>query len=434
MRRYEQYKPSGLDWLADVPSHWQVVANRALFRARQEAGEDGLPVLSVSLHTGVSDDEQNEEENARTRTRMADRTSYKRVRPGDVAYNMMRAWQGAIGAVRTDGLVSPAYVVAAPTAALNPAYFEYLYRTGWLIGEMNRASKGITDFRKRLYWQEFKQLSTVVPPREDQDRIVAFLDQKISEIDAAIAKKERLTELLFEQQFNTINHVVTQGLDINAPRQPSKEQWLDSYPAHWQLMRIKHVLSAIVDTEHKTPPMYEEGPVLVVRTSNVKGGELTYANAKFTDEKTFSRWTRRATPEAGDILFTREAPAGEACVLPAGVKAIIGQRMVLFKVNAERLDPHFAVHSIYSGAAKVFVELLSVGSTVAHFNMSDIGNIPLLLPPLEEQRAISQKIREIQNQFKPVIASTTSSLEQLRELKHVLIESVVSGQVAVPRE
>lgn len=432
MRRYEQYAPSGFDWLGDLPSHWSILRAKYVFKEiddRSVAGDEEL--LSVSHLTGVT---PRSEKNV-TMFMAEDYTGAKLGKDGDLVINTMWAWMGALGVSSTTGIVSPAYgVYRQLEQRLRPRYMDWLFRTPMYVAEYTRRSTGVNSSRLRLYPDRFLDMPVVLPPLEEQDHIVTFLDEKISEIDAAIAKKERLTELLLEQQFNAINHVVTQGLDIDSPRQLSNEQWLESFPAHWQLMRIKHVLSAIVDTEHKTPPMYEEGPVLVVRTSNVKGGELTYANAKFTDEKTFSRWTRRATPEAGDILFTREAPAGEACVLPAGVKAIIGQRMVLFKVNAERLDPHFAVHSIYSGAAKVFVELLSVGSTVAHFNMSDIGNIPLLLPPLEEQRAISQKIREIQNQFKPVIASTASSLEQLRELKYVLIESVVSGQVAVPRE
>ncbi|CAH0349848.1 restriction endonuclease subunit S [Aquabacterium sp. CECT 9606] len=432
MRRYEQYAPSGFDWLGDLPSHWSILRAKYVFKEiddRSVAGDEEL--LSVSHLTGVT---PRSEKNV-TMFMAEDYTGAKLCKDGDLVINTMWAWMGALGVSSTTGIVSPAYgVYRQLEQRLRPRYMDWLFRTPMYVAEYTRRSTGVNSSRLRLYPDRFLDMPVVLPPLEEQDHIVTFLDEKISEIDAAIAKKERLTELLLEQQFNAINHVVTQGLDIDSPRQLSNEQWLESFPAHWQLMRIKHVLSAIVDTEHKTPPMYEEGPVLVVRTSNVKGGELTYANAKFTDEKTFSRWTRRATPEAGDILFTREAPAGEACVLPAGVKAIIGQRMVLFKVNAERLDPHFAVHSIYSGAAKVFVELLSVGSTVAHFNMSDIGNIPLLLPPLEEQRAISQKIREIQNQFKPVIASTASSLEQLRELKYVLIESVVSGQVAVPRE
>jgi type I restriction enzyme S subunit len=109
-------KNSGVEWIGDIPKHWQLLPNKALFRERNESGHHDLPILSVSLHSGVSDEEQDGNENLRAKIRIDDKTAYKRVYPGDVTYNMMRAWQGAIGVVRVDGLVSPAYVVAASRA------------------------------------------------------------------------------------------------------------------------------------------------------------------------------------------------------------------------------------------------------------------------------------------------------------------------------
>lgn len=192
-------KKSGITWLGEVPAHWRLLPNKALFRERKELGKPDLPILSVSLHSGVSDQEQNETENIRAKIRIEDKTSYKRVFPGDVAYNMMRAWQGAIGVVRVDGQVSPAYVVAAPRAQIHGAYFEHLYRTEGFIREMDRFSKGITDFRKRLYWDEFKQLMTLLPPISEQIEIAEFVErigQKTAQASAsALAEIEKLREL-----------------------------------------------------------------------------------------------------------------------------------------------------------------------------------------------------------------------------------------------
>lgn len=192
-------KKSGITWLGEVPAHWRLLPNKALFRERKELGKPDLPILSVSLHSGVSDQEQDETENIRAKIRIEDKTSYKRVFPGDVAYNMMRAWQGAIGVVRVDGQVSPAYVVAAPRAEIHGAYFEHLYRTEGFIREMDRFSKGITDFRKRLYWDEFKQLMTLLPPISEQIEIAEFVQrigQKTAQASAsALAEIEKLREL-----------------------------------------------------------------------------------------------------------------------------------------------------------------------------------------------------------------------------------------------
>lgn len=192
-------KKSGIAWLGDIPAHWKLLPNKALFRERKELGKPELPILSVSLHSGVSDQEQDETENIRAKIRIEDKTSYKRVFPGDVAYNMMRAWQGAIGVVRVDGLVSPAYMVAAPRSEIHGGYFEHLYRTEGFIREMDRFSKGITDFRKRLYWDEFKQLMTLLPPIAEQIAIAEYVERvgyKTAQTCAnVLAEIEKLQEL-----------------------------------------------------------------------------------------------------------------------------------------------------------------------------------------------------------------------------------------------
>jgi type I restriction enzyme S subunit len=199
LNRSVEMKQSGIAWLGNIPAHWKLLPNKALFRERKELGKPELPILSVSLHSGVSDQEQDETENIRAKIRIEDKTSYKRVFPGDVAYNMMRAWQGAIGVVRVDGLVSPAYVVAAPRSEIHGGYFEYLYRTEGFIREMDRFSKGITDFRKRLYWDEFKQLMTLLPPVAEQIAIAEHVERighKTAQACAnVLAELEKLQEL-----------------------------------------------------------------------------------------------------------------------------------------------------------------------------------------------------------------------------------------------
>ena len=188
-------RDSGVEWIGTIPAHWAIKKNRELFTERKESGSESLPILSVSLHTGVSDSEQDETENIRSKVRIEDKTFYRRVYPGDIAFNMMRAWQGAIGVVKTDGQVSPAYIIASPCNLIDGEYFEYQYRTSMFIGQMDRCSKGITDFRKRLYWAEFKQLSTIVPPVYEQKEII----EKIRDIAVSIDKVVELTAKEIDQ-------------------------------------------------------------------------------------------------------------------------------------------------------------------------------------------------------------------------------------------
>lgn len=200
---------SGQDWLGEIPAAWDVRRIVNLYREVSERGDDSLPILSVSINTGVSDKELSDEEQERVFIRSEDKTKYKRVQPGDLTYNMMRAWQGAFGAVRVNGMVSPAYVVARPKVEMDSRYVEYLLRSPNATREMQRYSRGIADFRLRLYWPEFKNIRIPCPPLEEQKRIADMLDEKCGEIDAIIADKERLISDLEAYKKSLIFEVVT---------------------------------------------------------------------------------------------------------------------------------------------------------------------------------------------------------------------------------
>ncbi|HRF97052.1 MAG TPA: restriction endonuclease subunit S, partial [Aggregatilineales bacterium] len=133
----------------------------------------------------------------------------------------------------------------------------------------------------------------------------------------------------------------------------------------------------------------------------------------------------------GDILFTREAPAGEVCVVPDGLDLCLGQRVVLFRVNKSLLNPDFAVNSIYYGIASRFIELLSQGSTVAHFNMFDIGDIPILLPPLEEQNNVVDYLQNEILEISYVLNQSYDQIDRIREYRTRLIADVVTGKMDV---
>lgn len=209
-----QMKDSGIDWIGEIPEHWEVLRNAALFVERKDAGQEQLPVLSVSIHSGVSSEELNADENIRSVVKIEDRTAYKEVLPGYIAYNMMRAWQGGIGAVSVHGMVSPAYVVAKPTERLDANYFELLYRTPAFIWQMDANSKGITDFRKRLYWESFRELKTIVPPLSEQEDISKAIASKSNGINDAIAIKEKQIAKLNEYKTTLINAAVTGKIKV----------------------------------------------------------------------------------------------------------------------------------------------------------------------------------------------------------------------------
>ena len=208
---YLAYKPSGVEWLGDMPAHWEIVRNGQIFFQRNETGFPQLPVLEVSLNTGVRI--RNLETPERKQI-MTDRSDYKRATKGDLAYNMMRMWQGAVGVTPVDGLVSPAYVVASPRRGTEPRFFCALFRTREYMAEVDKHSRGIVKDRNRLYWIDFKQMSSPCPPTEEQIAIASHLDCTNQRIQRCIQSAKRQVQLLEEYRTRLITDLVTGKLDV----------------------------------------------------------------------------------------------------------------------------------------------------------------------------------------------------------------------------
>lgn len=163
-----------------------------LYTERKEAGEEGLPILSVSIHTGVSDGELDESETTKRVKRIDDKSLYRKADTGDLVFNMMRAWQGALGVVKTAGMVSPAYIVAKPNDKIYPPYVDYYVKTDNMVNQIHRLSYGVTDFRLRLYWTSFQAVKCRLPVKQEQKRIADFLKK----LDERIEKQRELVENL----------------------------------------------------------------------------------------------------------------------------------------------------------------------------------------------------------------------------------------------
>ncbi|WP_242675184.1 restriction endonuclease subunit S [Phytopseudomonas dryadis] len=180
-------------------------------------------------------------DNLKRKQVMSHKEKYKRAVKGDIAYNMMRMWQGAVGPAPEDGLVSPAYVVVKPYAEVNSTYFSYLFRTAAYMQEVNKFSRGIVSDRNRLYWESFKQMPSLVPPRPEQDQIVAYLRAQDAHIARFIKAKRDLIALLTEQKLRIIDHAVTRGVDASVKLKPSGIEWLGEVPEHWEIQRLKWI-------------------------------------------------------------------------------------------------------------------------------------------------------------------------------------------------
>lgn len=210
---YLSYKASGVDWLSKIPVHWEMVRNGRLFVQRNEIGFPDLPILEVSLKTGVR---VRDFDNSDRKQVMSDRGNYKRSTKGDIAYNMMRMWQGAVGLTPIDGLVSPAYVVAKALPGNDPRYFGSVFRTSAYMVEVDKYSRGIVKDRNRLYWEDFKQMPSPCPPPDEQVLVADAIDRSAVIIGEAIRQVERQIDVVREYGTRLVADVVTGKRDVRS--------------------------------------------------------------------------------------------------------------------------------------------------------------------------------------------------------------------------
>ncbi|EPR4991075.1 restriction endonuclease subunit S [Vibrio navarrensis] len=183
-------------------------------------------------------------------------------------------------------------------------------------------------------------------------------------------------------------------------------------------------LCTVVDCEHKTAPYVEKSDYLVVRTSNVRNGQLFMEDMKYTTVDGYNEWTQRAVPAYGDVLFTREAPAGESCLVPHDKKVCMGQRMVMLRPNKDVTDPIFLSLILNTERTKTDISRLSIGSTVSRINIADIKKLKVASPPLPEQR----KIAQILSTWERGIATTEKLIDASKQQKKALMQQLLTGK------
>ena len=199
-------KETGIPWLGKIPQHWEVERVTTVFKERDQRGRPDLPLLVVSIHSGVtlrkfSDDKIEQQ--------AADANTYKVALKGDIAFNKMRMWQGAVGCVPCDGLVSPDYVVASPNKGISPEYFGMLFKNPRFSDESACRSHGIVWDRLRLYWDEFKDICVPIPPLSEQKAIVTGIEKRLGKFDELKAVAENTIILLQERRTALISEAVT---------------------------------------------------------------------------------------------------------------------------------------------------------------------------------------------------------------------------------
>ena len=437
LKPYPAMKDSGVEWLGEVPEHWDVLPNRTFFAEVKERGHPAEQMLSVTITKGVIPQRTLLADSSKKDSSNQDKSAYKLVLPSDIAYNKMRAWQGAVGVSDYQGIVSPAYVVERPREGANSRYLHYLLRTPAFAKEAERWSYGITSDMWSLRPEHFKMIYGCLPPLPEQAAIVRFLDHADRRIRRYIHAKQKLVKLLEEQKQALIHQIVTRGLDPNVRLKPSGVEWLGDVPEHWGIVQLRRLALDRCDGPFgsglKSSHYTEEG-IRVVRLQNIGHAEFKNSDAAFISPEYYSSLGDHSVV-AGDILIAGlgddNHPAGRACVAPESIiPAMVKADCFRFRLNRTRVEPRFAALQL-TATATAASALLSTGATRQRTNLQSTSARAIGIPTVPEQVLIVEHITAKTSGISAAEEFARRQIDFLQEYRTRLIADVVTGKLDV---
>ena len=420
-KRYERYKDSGVEWIGEIPEHWEIkkikyISNITMGQSPKSEecslDETGLPFLQgnaefTSLHPIP---------------KIYCNTANKFSKVNDILLSV-RAPVGAMNI--SDRVYGIGRGLCAITA--NKVQVRYLwYSMNVSLEELFIKSKGSTF--EAVTVTDVNNLLSILPPKNEQIAIANFLDQKTAEIDGLIADKEKLIELLQEKRQAIITEAVTKGLNPNVRMKDSGIEWIGEIPEHWEVCGFTKYISSIIDYRGKTPEKVDEG-VFLVTAKNIKNGRIDYSlSQEYVKSEEYEQIMRRGLPEIGDVVFTTEAPLGEVANVDR-TDVAFAQRVIKFRGKVEKLDNYYLKYWIMSHGFQHDLQSYATGSTATGIKASKLSKLIILLPRLEEQKAIVNFLDQKTAEIDDLIFDIYTQIQKLKEDIHEYFEREVKPHV-----
>lgn len=401
MAEYSEYKDSGIPWIGKIPSHWDVKPIRSFLSQSKELNEnENATLLTLSQYKGVNIRNGNEDSAISAAESLV---GYNVVHKGQFVMNIMLAWNGSYGVSDYDGVISPAYAIFNFKNDVCKAYYHYLWRTKAYQDAFKTHSKGIVDSRLRLYPQYFLPYYTSIPPKDEQEAIVAYLDKVTADIDKAIAAKERIIASLEERRKIIITHAVTRGINPDAPLKDSGIDWLGQIPVHWETRKVK----AIASVSHGSDPKMQ-GDIPVYGS----GAESFRTCGEYKDGPA--------------VLLGRK---GATLHIPHYIDGKYWNVDTAFDVKVN--NDKFNLRYFYYLAMCFDYERYKTQTTLPSMTQSAYKNIEVPMPELVEQKHIVEYLDKKSHSIDQVVSLQKKLIELLRERKNIIINETVTGKVKV---
>ena len=422
-----EMKDSGIEWIGEIPADWEVstIKREYVFQTgwtpdttHEEyfVGENIWINISDMKSKVLYDSEKHISDEA---VRLASMNISPK---GSLLY----AFKLSVGAVSFCGIdMYTNEAIATFLPGKNNLRFLYYTAPIFIIKNANENIYGAKLLNQKL----IRNAKIVIPPLEVQKRIVDYLDRKCSQIDAIIARQQEVIEKLKAYKLSVITEAVTKGLNPDVPMKDSGVEWIGEIPEHWDFRKIKNCC-LIVDCKNRTPDPDPDGEYIVVRTTCIRDGSFSYEGSYHTNAENFKEWTAKGQPQHGDIFFTREAPMGEACLVPDADNLCMGQRVMFFR-PLDGSDPRYILYSIYGPLAREYIDSKNKGSTVGHLKLGQVASLPLFYCPPKEQSEIADYLDKRCGAIDKVVEKKAEIISKLTDYKKSLIYEVVTGKKEV---
>ena len=418
-QKYAEYKDSGVEWLGDIPSHWETCSISKLFAIK--AGGD------VDLKNFSED--RSEEYPYPIYTNANDENSiygYSKV-ANYQAKSMTVSGRGEVGfSVYRDHPFEAIIrlLVLTPQKKCYPKFYAY-YINEVINFRVESSAIG------QLSTLQISPYKTVLPSIDEQKLISNYLDHETAKIDSLITKQEKLIELLKEKRQAVISHAVTKGLNPDVAMKDSGVEWLGEVPAHWEVSRVGWLCEFISYGFTNPMPSTDEGPYMLTAT-DIEFGRVKYEGARRTSIEAFRNLlSPKSKPQAGDILVTKDGTLGRTALFDGDNEVCISQSVALLRLQKKIVLPEFLVRA-FSGAdyqSKIIFD--AGGTTIKHIYISTLSKMNFVLPPMHEQKTIVDELKSKLADMDQLIDQAINASNLLGERRTALISSAVTGKIDV---
>jgi type I restriction enzyme S subunit len=434
--RYERYKDSGVQWLGDVPAHWETKSIRRLFEIKKRiVGTLGFDVLSITQQ-GIKkkDTESNDGQIS------MDYSKYQLVEPGDFAMNQMDLLTGYVDVSHVCGVTSPDYRVFSirNRSQCFDRYFLYLLQTCYNRKIFYAFGKGASQLgRWRLPTDQFNDFVFPIPSIQEQEQIALFLDRETAKIDALINGQQRMIGLLKEKRQAAISHAVTKGLDPNAPMKESGVEWLGDVPEHWATVSARRV---ILHIEQGWSPECDNRPAATDEWGILKAGCVNHG--------VFQEEENKALPELLDPIPEYEVRAGDVLMSRAsGSPELVGSTAYVAQTRPRLMlsDKIFRIQLVAGIYPKYFVALFNsllmrsqieraisgADGLANNLPQSSLRAFDCPIAPTDEQISIVTFLEKEISKIDKLTAGAEVAISLFLERRSALISAAVTGKIDV---